>query len=249
MSKISQNIIISLEHYSHKVRKEIYKIRHKNDESRPKKREHENNKKYYDANKSMYYKEDKNNDNIIESLINKDNKDIKFFLESSNRSKSKRPSKSIDPKKYKSFFSEISNKEKNGKKEKIDVFQRLASKSIGNFKKLKLNMNGPLINNNTLISKSKSKKLNSSSKNLNNIHNKKSETEKNVEHSPSNKDSSNNKINSKIVSTPKIKQKQLKKIAQITIENSTNLSDLLKLKVIEQLRYVLLHSGAFIKQG
>ena len=49
------------------------------------------------------------------------------------------------------------------------------------------------------------------------------ETEKNVEHSPSNKDSSNNKINSKIVSTPKIKQKQLKKIAQITIENSTNL--------------------------
>lgn len=39
MSKISQNIIITLEHYSHKVRKEIYKIRHKNDETHTKKRE------------------------------------------------------------------------------------------------------------------------------------------------------------------------------------------------------------------
>ena len=222
MSKISQNIIITLDHYSHKVRKEIYKLRHKNDERHKKKREHESYRKN-ELNKTMY-KDDKNNKNILDNnidlLINKDNKSV---LDTSNQSKSKRPSKSIDPKKYKSFFSEISNKEKNGKKEKIDVFQRLASKSIGNFKKLKLNMNGPLINNNTFISKSKSKKLNSSSKNLNNIHNKKSETEKNVEHSPSNKDSSNNKINSKIVSTPKIKQKQLKKIAQITIENSTNL--------------------------
>ena len=34
MSKISQNIIITLEHYSHKVRKEIYKLRHKNDEKK-----------------------------------------------------------------------------------------------------------------------------------------------------------------------------------------------------------------------
>ena len=34
MSKVSQNIIITLEHYSHKVRKEIYKLRHKNDEKK-----------------------------------------------------------------------------------------------------------------------------------------------------------------------------------------------------------------------
>ena len=37
MSKISQNIILTLDHYSHKVRKEIYKIRHKNDENGSKK--------------------------------------------------------------------------------------------------------------------------------------------------------------------------------------------------------------------
>ena len=33
ISKVSQNLILSLEYYSHKVRKEIYKIRHKNDEN------------------------------------------------------------------------------------------------------------------------------------------------------------------------------------------------------------------------
>ena len=37
MSKISQNIIISLDHYSHRVRKEIYKLRHRNDENHSKK--------------------------------------------------------------------------------------------------------------------------------------------------------------------------------------------------------------------
>ena len=38
MSKISQNIIISLDHYSHRVRKEIYKLRHRNDENHSKKK-------------------------------------------------------------------------------------------------------------------------------------------------------------------------------------------------------------------
>ena len=229
MSKISQNIIISLEHYSHRVRKEIYKLRHKNDESRPKKREHENNKKYYDSNKSMY-KEDKNNDNNIESLINKDNKDIKFFLENSNRSKSKRPSKSIDPKKDKSFFSEIIGKEKT-KKEKMDVFSRLTSKSIGNFKKFKLTINTPSNNSHIFSSKSKGKNLNRSSKNLHNILNKKNEGDKNNGHSPSGgkgglytegKKLDNSKISTKLVSTPRLKQKQLKKVVQISLENTNN---------------------------
>ena len=222
MSKISQNIIIALDHYSHKLRKEIYKLRHKNDESK-KKREHDSYRKN-DLNKTMF-KDDKINKNILDNnidlLINKDNKSL---LDSSNQSKQKRPSKSIDPKKDKSFFSEVinNNKEKSGKKESNDVFSRLASKSIGNFKKLKLGMNTPLTNSHLFNSKSKNKKLASSTKNIHNILNKKHEGEKNNEHSPSNKDASNNKNNSKIISTPKMKQKQLKKIEQIAIENSSN---------------------------
>ena len=222
MSKISQNIIIALDHYSHKLRKEIYKLRHKNDESK-KKREHDSYRKN-DLNKTMF-KDDKINKNILDNnidlLINKDNK---YLLDCSNQSKQKRPSKSIDPKKDKSFFSEVSNnnKEKSGKKEKNDVFSRLASKSIGNFKKLKLGMNTPLTNRHIFNSKSKNKKLTSSTKNIHNILNKKHEGEKNNEHSPSNKDASNNKNDSKIISTPKMKQKRLKKIEQITIENGSN---------------------------
>ena len=227
MSKISQNIIISLDYYSHKVRKEIYKLRHKNDESK-KKREHESYRKN-DLNKTMY-KEDKNNKNILDNnidlLINKVNKSL---LDSSNQSKQKRPSKSIDPKKDKNFFSEISSnhKEKSGKKEKMDVFSRLASKSIGNFKKLKLGMNTPLINSHIFNSRTKSKKLTSSSKNIHYILNKKHEGEKKNEHSPSNKEASINKDNPKTISTPKIKQKQLKKIALITIENNNTSSNTL----------------------
>ena len=221
MSKISQNIIIALDHYSHKLRKEIYKLRHKNDESK-KKRENDSYRKN-DLNKTMFkdYKINKNIlDNNIDLLINKDNKSL---LDSSNQIKQKRSSKSIDPKKDKSFFEVISNnKEKSGKKENNDVFSRLASKSIGNFKKLKLGMNTPLTNSHLFSSKSKNKKLTSSTKNIHNILSKKHEGEKNNEHSPSNKDVSNNKNNSKIISTPKMKQKQLKKIEQIAIENSSN---------------------------
>ena len=244
MSKISQNIIISLEHYSHKVRKEIYKIRHKNDESRPKKREHENNKKYYDTNKSMYYKEDKNNDNIIESLINKDNKDIKFFLESSNRSKSKRPSKSIDPKKDKSFFSEIIGKEK-AKKEKKDAFSKLTSKSIGNLKKFKLTINNPSNNSHIFSSKSKGKNLTRSSKNLHNILNKKNEGDKNNGHSPTSgkgglyterKKFDNSKNGTKLVSTPRLKQKQLKKVIQISLENTNNTIGVESSKIVGKIK-------------
>ena len=221
ISKISQRLIISLEYYSHKVRKEIYKIRHKNDENHSKKRENDINKKNNEN------KDDKNNsiiDNNIEALITKDSKS---GLDNSNINKLKRASKSIDPKKEKSFFSEISSnaKEKSGKKEKMDVFSRLASKSIGNFKKLKLGINAPPSNNNNhlLSSKSKNKKLNASSKNLYNILNKKNEGEKNSEHSPSNKTNPPNfdrRNSKKLISTPKLKHKQLKKIAQINIENT-----------------------------
>ena len=228
MSKISQNIIITLEHYSHKVRKEIYKIRHKNDETHTKKRE--SIKKNYDMNKSMW-KEDKNNisngDNNIESLISKDSKESKFTYDPSNPNNKKRPSKSIDPRKDKSFLSEISinTKEKKSKKEKMDVFARLASKSIGNFKKLKLDINGPS-NTHLQSSKSKGKKFTGSTKSLHNIiSNKKNEgekeKEKNNEHSPegSNYGEKNTK---KFISTPKLKQKQLKKIVQINIESQGN---------------------------
>ena len=212
MSKISQNIIITLDHYSHKVRKEIYKLRHKNDESHTKK----------DSEISKKLNENTSNiDNNIESLINKDKdlKDNKLILDN----KLKKPSKSIDPKKDKSFYSE-----KSGKKDKMGDFERLASKSIGNFKKLKLVLNDPSNNNNNHLftSKSKYKKKNASTKNLHNILNKKNEGEKTNEHSPSNKstpyntEGKNSKINSKLVSTPKSKPKKLKKIAQINIENT-----------------------------
>ena len=212
MSKISQNIIITLDNYSHKVRKEIYKLRHKNDESHRKKNELENYKKNMDMNKTMY-KDEKNNrnnlDNNIELLINKSNKNL---LDISGQNK-KRPSKSIDPKKDKNFLTEINSnpnhKEKSVKKEKMDVFGRLSSKSIGNFKKMKLGLNENTGGGH--LSKTKNKKSNHSSKALPNILSKKNEGEKNSEHSPSNKDSSTNLgSNSKLGSTPK-KQKILKR--------------------------------------
>ena len=212
MSKISQNIIITLDNYSHKVRKEIYKLRHKNDESHRKKNELENYKKNMDMNKTMY-KDEKNNrnnlDNNIELLINKSNKNL---LDISGQHKN-RPSKSIDPKKDKNFLTEINSnpnhKEKSVKKEKMDVFGRLSSKSIGNFKKMKLGLNENTGGGH--LSKTKNKKSNHSSKALPNILSKKNEGEKNSEHSPSNKDSSTNLgSNSKLGSTPK-KQKILKR--------------------------------------
>jgi hypothetical protein len=217
MSKISQNIIISLEHYSHKARKEIYKIRHRNDENHSKKRESIKNAN--DINK-LLWKEEKNNineDNNIESMINK---------QSFEKKNEKRFSKSIDPRKDKSFMSETSNnaKEKKSKKEKMDVFARLTSKSIGNFKKLKLDINGPSNSGvpHLLSSKSKNKKLTSSSKSIHNLVNKKNDAdkEKDKNNSPSNNISVKN--SKKLISTPKLKQKQLKKLAQIKLEDSNN---------------------------
>ena len=217
MSKISQNIIISIEHYSHRARKEIYKIRHRNDENHSKKRESIKNPN--DINKLMW-KEEKNNineDNNIESLINKP---------SFEKKNEKRFSKSIDPRKDKSFMSETSNntKEKKSKKEKMDVFSRLTSKSIGNFKKLKLDINGPSNSGipHLLSSKSKNKKLTSSTKSLHNLVNKKNDADKEKEknNSPSNNISVKN--SKKLISTPKLKQKQLKKLAQIKLEDSNN---------------------------
>jgi hypothetical protein len=208
MSKISQNIIISLDHYSHRVRKEIYKLRHRNDENHSKKKE--SIKKTYDLNKTMW-KDDKNNnneDNNIESLINK------HIFE---KIGGKRASKSIDPRKDKSFMSEISSnaKDKKSKKEKMDVFARLSSKSIGNLKKLKLDINGQSNNNNVhlLGSKSKNKKLTSSSKSLYNLSKKNNaDKEKDKNNSPSHNLTVRKVENSKkMISTPKLNKKQLKK--------------------------------------
>ena len=221
MSKISQNIIISLDHYSHRVRKEIYKLRHRNDENHSKKRE--SIKKPYDLNKTMW-KDDKSNNNNnedinIESLINKH-----IF----NKFGEKRASKSIDPRKDKSFMSEISNnaKEKKSKKEKMDVFARLASKSIGNFKKLKLDINGPPNNNNfhLLSSKSKNKKINSSTKSLYNLSKKNNaDKEKDKNNSPSNNLTVRKVENSKkLISTPKLNKKQLKKMVQINLNTTSH---------------------------
>ena len=242
MSKISQNIIISLENYSHKVRKEIYKRRHKNDESRPKKRD----KKYYDSNKSMY-KEDKNNtssDNNIESLINKETKTI---LDHSNHVYQRRNSKSIDPKKDKSFFSETSRNIKSAKKEKEkrDVFARLTSKSIGNLKKNKLTINANSNTSHILSSKSKRKKCINSSKNLPNVLNKGNDRAKNREHTPSDgKDSlfgedkklNNSKFNSKLMTTNRSKKKRLTQITYENVNKTTIITDsskhLIKLKKV-----------------
>ena len=225
MSKISKNIIISLDLYSHKVRKEIYKLRHKNDENHTIKKYRQNNKKNYDLNVN---KDDKNTgtNNNIESSINKDDKFNKSVINISNHFKQKRASNSIDPKKEKSFFGEIyiNKKEKSGKKEKMDVFERLASKSIGNFKKYRLEINEVLNKNkNNLLnsSKSKMKKKCASTRNLHNIINNKNESIKKSEHSPSNKnlgisyEAKTPKVNSKLISTPKLKPKIFKKMGQI----------------------------------
>ena len=101
------------------------------------------------------------------------------------------------------------------KKEKSDVFSRLASKSIGNFKKNKMNIIEQLNNNN---SKSKSKK-NISKKKINNIQNKKNDINLNIkEDTPSRPEKKTDKSLLKLTSTPKAKQKQLKRFSQISLE-------------------------------
>ena len=206
ISKISQNIIISLDYYSHKVRKEIYKIRHKNEESNHKKKILENNKE-----------EKSNIENNIELLI--ETKENNFENNINNISninnKIKRLSKSIDAKKAKELIltPEINNKEKKIKKEKTDVFSRLASKSIGNFKKHKWSMT---INE---TSKSKNKKLNLSRKKTNNIINKKNDI--NIkEDTPSRPEKKTEKEKIlKLTSTPKVKQK-LKRFSQMNLDKT-----------------------------
>ena len=210
MSKISQNIIITLQNYTKEVKKEIYKIRHKYDENSQKKNEIKSSEKNDILNSDI------NIESFIESKVN--------ILEKSNINnisnieKIKRGSKSIDAKKAKELFLSPETSQKKMikiKKEKSDVFSRLASKSIGNFKKNKMNIIEQLNNNN---SKSKSKK-NISKKKINNIQNKKNDINLNIkEDTPSRPEKKTDKSLLKLTSTPKAKQKQLKRFSQISLE-------------------------------
>ena len=144
MSKISQNIIITLQNYTKEVKKEIYKIRHKYDENSQKKNEIKSSEK----------NDILNSDINIESFIeSKENILEKSNINNiSNIEKIKRGSKSIDAKKAKELFLSPETSQKKMikiKKEKTDVFSRLASKSIGNFKKNKMNIIEQLNNNNS----------------------------------------------------------------------------------------------------
>ena len=220
ISKISQNLIISLENYTHKVRKEIYKIRHKNDENNNKKKE--NQKIMNDTrNKSLLKEDSKNNiNNNIETLLETSNlNDISYINKIM-----KRTSKSIDAKKAKELIltSELNNKEKIKKKEKNDVFTRLASKSIGNFKKFKLtitegNIQSPYSQN----SKSKNKlKKNISKKSIHNIDKDKDKD------TPSRLDKKSEKEKIlKLTSTPRSSKIKQKKFNQINLENTNNNSN------------------------
>jgi len=210
MSKISQNIIITLQNYTKEVKKEIYKIRHKYDENSQKKNEIKSSEK----------NDILNSDINIESFIeSKENILEKSNINNiSNIEKIKRGSKSIDAKKAKELFLSPETSQKKMikiKKEKTDVFSRLASKSIGNFKKNKMNIIEQLNNNN---SKSKSKK-NISKKKINNIQNKKNDINLNIkEDTPSRPEKKTDKSLLKLASTPKAKQKQLKRFSQISLE-------------------------------
>ena len=210
MSKISQNIIITLQNYTKEVKKEIYKIRHKYDENSQKKNEIKSSEK----------NDILNSDINIESFIeSKENILEKSNINNiSNIEKIKRGSKSIDAKKAKELFLSPETSQKKMikiKKEKSDVFSRLASKSIGNFKKNKMNIIEQLNNNN---SKSKSKK-NISKKKINNIQNKKNDMNLNIkEDTPSRPEKKTDKSLLKLTSTPKAKQKQLKRFSQISLE-------------------------------
>ena len=208
ISKISQNIIRTLQNYSYEVKKELYKIRHKNDESTNKK-----NIENKSSEKTNILNSDINIESFMEqkeNLLEKSN-----IINISNIEKLKRFSKSIDAKKAKELIlSPDSNQKKiiKIKKEKIDVFSRLASKSIGNFKKNKINLLEPLNQHN---SKSKNKK-NISKKKINNIQNKKNDINSTTkEDTPSRPEKKADKSILKLTSTPKAKQKQLKRFSQI----------------------------------
>ena len=161
MSKVSQNIILTLEYYSHKVRKEIYLRKHKNDESTKKMIKEEN----------TIQKESIKDKTIVENIIDEytlkeEKKEIK--TESIERKKTeKRIGKSTSPKSEKNNNNILDTSTKSNKKEKkMDVFSRLASKSIGNFKKFKYDLNTLKNNKNTASTKSlHNTKQNSSNKN------------------------------------------------------------------------------------
>ena len=208
ISKISQNIIRTLQNYSYEVKKELYKIRHKNDESTNKK-----NIENKSSEKTNILNSDINIESFMEqkeNILEKSN-----IINISNIEKLKRFSKSIDAKKAKELIlSPDSNQKKiiKIKKEKSDVFSRLASKSIGNFKKNKINLLEPLNQHN---SKSKNKK-NISKKKINNIQNKKNDINSTTkEDTPSRPEKKADKSILKLTSTPKAKQKQLKRFSQI----------------------------------
>ena len=96
MSKISQNIIISLQNYTKEVKKEIYKIRHKYDENNQKKNENKSSEKNDILNSDI------NIESLIESkenILEKSNINNISYLE-----KIKRCSKSIDAKKAKELL-------------------------------------------------------------------------------------------------------------------------------------------------
>jgi hypothetical protein len=79
-------------------------------------------------------------------------------------------------------------------------------------------------NTNKLNSKSKSKKLNTSKRKINNIQNKKSTDMNSKDDTPSRPEKKLDKEKMlKLTSTPKTKPKQLKKFSQINIDNSNNI--------------------------
>jgi len=211
ISKISQNLILSLDYYSHKVRKELYKIRHKNDES--------TNKKKAQEKKNNLIHPENNNIESLENILENNPNNI-----SSMNNKIKRASKSIEAKKAKNLIltPEINNKEKKTKKEKMDVFSRLSSKSIGNFKKSKYTI--------TETSKSKNKKINFSKKKMNNLINKKNDIvntkeDKDTPSRPEKKAEKDKSLLLKLASTPKDKQKPLKRFSHMNnLDNSNTLN-------------------------
>ena len=211
--KTSQNIMTSLESYSDEVRKELYKIRHKNDE---------NYKKKSQGKKSNLMNSENNNIESLENILENNSNNISSVLNTNN--KIKRPSKSIEAKKAKQLIltPEINNKEKKTKKEKQDVFSRLASKSIGNFKKSKFTI--------TENSKPKNKKIiNVSKKKTENIINKKNDIinkeDKNTPSRPEKKGEKDKSLLLKLTSTPKAKTKISKRLSKYNLDNSNTLNN------------------------
>ena len=162
MSKVSQKIILALEYYSHKVRKEIYLRKHKNDES-TKKMINEENSIQKESTKDKETVENIIDENALKEEKKQEKKENK--TESIEKKKTeKQVEKSTSPKSEKNNILNTSIKP-NKKEKKMDVFSRLASKSIGHFKKFKYDLNGLKNSDNTASTKSiHNTKQNSSNK-------------------------------------------------------------------------------------